>query len=98
MNVAIISMRYFRQLIWRLWVRMNDLHAHRSFFIHSLIHSFLSLQETTTQRRFKPSHGQRRRTSKRCTIWKGGLSEVTATQREDHSMLMDPQPKRPFAA
>jgi len=39
-------------------------------------------------RRSQPSHGQRRRTSERCKIWKckiskGGPSEGTAVQRED---------------
>src|SRR6218665_3227250 len=44
-----------------------------SGFIHSFIHSFWTyiapLQETTTQRRSQPSHGQKRRTSERCKIW-----------------------------
>jgi len=56
------------------------------------------LKETTTQSRSQPSHGQKRRTWERCKIWKGGPSATNAAQRGDHSMLMDPQPKRPFAA
>src|SRR6218665_1603874 len=40
----------------------------------------------------------KRRTSERCKIWKGGPSVRNAAQRGDHSMLMDPQPKRLFAA
>src|SRR6218665_445887 len=54
-------------------------------------------QETTTQRCSKPSHGQGR-TSERCKIWKGGPPEGTAATRGDHSMKMEPQPKKPFAA
>src|SRR6218665_3577620 len=74
--------------------------AMRREFIHSFIHEtyIALLQETTTQRRSQPSHGQKRRTSERCKIWKGGPSGRNAAQRGDHSMLMDPQPKRPFAA
>src|SRR6218665_2436431 len=70
--------------------------------ILSFIHSFIletyiaPLQETTTQRCSQPIHGQKRRTSERCKIWKGGPSARNATQRGDHSMLMDPQPKRAF--
>jgi len=49
-------------------------------FIHSFwnIYSFIletytaPLQETTTQNRSQPSHGERRRTWQRCTIWRGG--------------------------
>src|SRR6218665_3994321 len=77
-----------------------------TFFTYfMLIHSFIletyiaPLQETrpTTQRCSQPSHGQKR-TSERCKIWKGGPSARNADQSGDHSMLMDPQPKRPFAA
>src|SRR6218665_3149991 len=70
----------------------------------SFIHSFIletyiaTLQETTTQRRSQPSHGQKRRTSERCKILKGGSSARNVAKRGGHSMLMDPQPKRPFAA
>src|SRR6218665_1744232 len=69
-------------------------------FIHSFIlETYIApLQETTTQRCSQPSHGQKRRTSERCKIWKGGPSARNAAQRGDHSMLMYPQPKRPFAA
>src|SRR6218665_1171243 len=69
-------------------------------FIHSFIlETYIApLQETTTQRHSPPGHGQKRRTSERCKIWKGGPSARNAAQRGDHSMLMDPQPKRPFAA
>src|SRR6218665_491470 len=69
-------------------------------FIHSFIlETYIApLQETTTQRRPQPSHGQKRRTSEKCKIWKGRPSARNAAQRGDHSMLMDPQPKRPFAA
>src|SRR6218665_2471358 len=69
-------------------------------FIHSFIlETYIApRQETTTQRRPQPSHGQKRRTSERCKIWKGGPSARNAAQRGDHSMLMDPQSKRPFAA
>jgi len=67
-------------------------------FIHSFIETYIApLQESTTQKRSQPSHGQRR-TWERCKIWRDGLSEGTAAQREDHSTLMDPQLKRPFAA
>src|SRR6218665_703082 len=38
------------------------------------------------------SHGQRRKTSGKCKIWKDGPSARNA----DHSMLMSPQQKRPF--
>src|SRR6218665_3103011 len=54
--------------------------------VHSFIHSFIletyiaPLQETTTQRRSQPSHGQKR-TSERCKIWKGGPSARNAAQR-----------------
>ena len=41
----------------------------------------MSVQETTTQRRFQPSHGQRRRTSESCKIWNGGPSAKNAAQR-----------------
>jgi len=57
-----------------------------------------SLQETITQRRSQPSHGQRRKTSERCKVWKGGSPEGIAAQNGKNSMLMDPQPKKPFAA
>src|SRR6218665_2905099 len=69
-------------------------------YIHSFIlETYIApLQETTTRRRSQPSHGQKRRTSERCKIWKGVPSARNAAQRGDHSMLMDPQPKRPFAA
>src|SRR6218665_1149613 len=56
------------------------------------------LKETITHRRSKPSHGQRRSTSERCKIWKGGPPEGTAAKRGFHSMPMDPQPKKPCAA
>src|SRR6218665_1041604 len=62
-------------------------------FIHSFTHSFIletyiePLQETTTQRRSKPSHLPRR-TSERFKIWKGEPPEGTAAQRGDHSMLI----------
>jgi len=71
-----------------------------SLFLHSFIlETYIApLQETTTQRRSQPSHGQKTRTSERCRIWKGGPSARNAAQRGDHSMLMDSQPKRPFAA
>src|SRR6218665_870822 len=62
---------------------------HNSFILETYI---APLQETTTQRRSQPSHGQKRRTSERCKIWKGGPSARNAAQRGDHSMLMDPQP------
>src|SRR6218665_2343222 len=68
-----------------------------------VIHSFIletyvaPLQETTTQRRSQPSHEQNTRTSERCKIWKSGPSARNTAQRGDHSMMMDPQPKRPFA-
>ena len=63
-----------------------------------ILETYIAPLQETTQRRSQPSHGQRRSTSERCKIWKGGPSEGTAAQREDHSMLMDPPPKRPFAA
>ena len=68
-------------------------------FIHSIVmETYIApLKETTTQKRSQPSHGQRR-TWERCKIWMGGPSEGIAAQREDHSRLMDPRPKRPFAA
>src|SRR6218665_5996 len=50
------------------------------------------LQDTTTQRRSQPSHGQRRRTLK------GRSSARNAAQQGDHSRPMGPQPKKPFAA
>src|SRR6218665_1955728 len=68
------------------------------------IHSFIletyiaPLQDTITQRRSQPSHGQRRKTCGKCKIWKGGSSARNAAQHGDHSMLMSPQPKRPSAA
>src|SRR6218665_881285 len=48
----------------------------RSQFIHSFVlETYIApLQETTTQRRSQPSHGHKRKTSKRCKIWKGGPS------------------------
>jgi len=66
-------------------------------FIHSVIlETYIALlQETTT---LSPDNGQGRWTSERCKIWKGEPSARNAAQRGDHSMLMDPQPKRPFAA
>src|SRR6218665_671331 len=59
-----------------------------TFFVN--FHSFIletyiaPLQETTTQRRAQPSHGQKGRTSERCKIWKGGPSARNAAQRGDH--------------
>jgi len=41
-------------------------------------------KETTTQICSKPSHSQRRRTSERCKIWKGGTSARIPAQRGDH--------------
>src|SRR6218665_4018783 len=69
-------------------------------FIHSFIlETYIEpLRETTTQRRSQPSHEQKRRTSERCKILKGGSSARNAAQRRDHSMLMDAQPKKPSAA
>ena len=80
-------------------VAAQSLSMHVHISMHQFIHSFIldtyitPLQEATTQRRSQPSHGQKRRTSERCKIWKGGPSARNAAQRGDHSMLMDPQPK-----
>lgn len=49
------------------------------------------LQVTSTQRCSQPSYSQRRRTSERRKIWKGGPSARNAARRANHSMLMDPQ-------
>ena len=71
---------------------------------HCALHSFIMetyiapLQDITTQRCSQSSHGQRRRNSGRCKIWKGGPSAGNAAQGGDHTMLMGPQPKKPFAA
>ena len=73
----------------------------------SFIHLFIletyiaPLQDTITQRRSQPSHGQRRRTWGRCKICKGRSSANlrNAAQQGDHSSRpMGPPPKRPFAA
>ena len=70
--------------------------------VHYFLHSFIletyiaPLQDTTTQKRSQPSHGQRRKTWEKCNIWKGGSSARNAAQHGAHSMLMGPQPKRPF--
>jgi len=59
------------------------------YYIYLSIHTLIldtyigPLPETTTQRRFQPSHGQRRMTSERCKIWKGGPSARNAAQRGD---------------
>jgi len=56
---------------------LSFVHSFIHSFIHSIIHSFIletyiaPLQDTTTQRHSQPSHGQRRRTRRRCKIWKG---------------------------
>src|SRR6218665_2752877 len=86
----------FNEVLINLILPVNKFHL---FLIHSFIlETYIApLQETTTQRRSQPSHGQKRRTSERCKIWKGGPSARNAAQRGDHSMLMDPQSKRPFA-
>src|SRR6218665_1017619 len=65
-----------------------------AIFIHSFILEtyIVPLQETTTQGCSQPSHRQKRRTSERCKIWKGGPSAGNAAQRGVHSILMDPQP------
>src|SRR6218665_936502 len=67
------------------------------FLFPSFIHSFIletyiaPLQDTTTQRSSQPSHGQRRKTSGKCKIWKGGSSARNAAQWGDHPMPMGPQ-------
>jgi len=68
--------------------------------IHSFIHSLIlaPLQETTTRRHSQLSCGQRRMTSEKCNIWKGGPSARKAVNKGDHSMLMDPQQKMPAIA
>ena len=55
-------------------------YIHTCTLIHSVIleTSIAPLQETTTERCSQPTQGQRRRTSERCKIWKGGPSEGTA--------------------
>src|SRR6218665_1576290 len=72
--------------------------SHKNPFSFILETYIAPLQGTTTQRRSQPSHGQRRRTSEseKCKIWKGGPPEGKKAQRGDHSMLMDPQSKRPL--
>src|SRR6218665_6347 len=60
--------------------------------LHSFIHSFWRLLL-----RGAPSPvTDKKRTSERCKIWKGGPSTRNAAQSGDHSKLTDPQPKRPF--
>jgi len=61
-----------------------------NLFIHSFILEthIAPLQDTTTQRRSQPSHGQRRRTSGRCKIWKGRSSARNTAQQRDHSRPM----------
>src|SRR6218665_3964934 len=80
----------------------TDFKTLQKFFRHNysfILETYIApFQETATQRRFQPSQGQRRRTSERCKLWKGGPSARNAAQRGDHSLLMDPQQKWPFAA
>src|SRR6218665_966052 len=89
---AKVSLRYYGYSYYDNY--NNDYHkvSLHSFILETYI---APLQEPTTQRRSQPSHGQKRRTSERCKIWKGGPSARNVAQRGDHSMLMDPQPKRP---
>ena len=61
------------------WIESIDLRtSHWLLIAVPFIHSFIletyiaPLQDTTTQRSSHPSHGQRRRTSESCKIWKGG--------------------------
>ena len=90
-------------LFGRWWRKHCDLTSDGErflIFIQSVIlETYIApLQNTTTQRRSQPSHGQRKKTWGKCKIWKGGSSARNAAQRVDHSMLMGQQPKRPFAA
>src|SRR6218665_1740076 len=76
----------------------DAVHCSTEYYIVECILSFIlktyisPVQET--QSRYQPSHYQSRKTSDRCRIWKGRSSARNATQRGDHSMLMDPQPER----
>src|SRR6218665_3901975 len=78
------------------------IYIHIYLFIHSFIHSFWRLIQRLFKRlllRGAPSSvTDKKKTSERCQIWKGGPSARNEAQRGDHSMLMDPQPKKPFAA
>src|SRR6218665_2668446 len=71
-------------------------------FIHSFIHSG-DLYSAYSRDYYSEALPAQSRTKKkdlreRCKIWKGGPSARNAAQTGDHSMLMDPQSKRPFAA
>ena len=62
-------------LCWSTFIHSGDLYSASSRDYYS--------EALTAQSRTK--------TSERCKIWKGGPSEMTAAQREDHSMLTQPK-------
>src|SRR6218665_440782 len=68
-------------------------------FIHSFILETYSASSRDYYSEALPAQPRtKKKDLERCKIWKGGPSARNAAQSGDHSMLMDPQPKRPFAA
>jgi len=84
-----------------IWLKDIDDVAYRYRWC-SFIHSFLRLYSASSRDYYTDALPAQSWTKKdfreRCKIWKGGPSEGAAAQRGDHSMLMDPQPKKPFVA
>src|SRR6218665_28759 len=66
------------QLYIAFWIMSSGIMFINSFILETYM---APLQETTTQRRSQPSHGQKK-TSERCKIWKGGPSARNAAHAD----------------